>query len=334
MLRHGEMLPTSMMGSPPLMSHMNTSLYHPAPQHIASSIPHHIPVSMDGAIDHRIAYGQSVIAIDHRMPPMRIPPDQQMHEHILANQRMMDTRRLDGCFNDRSVQLSVATGRIDGIQSPDKYSQVPRNTYTPLNNEDERANFTSRRPPDLMIINNTMAGPSMIIEKNSDIRANISSSSSLPRAPVSRRASEPPHLLGAEAYYLRNRSCDDLNPCESEAEYRDEWQRNRREQEDRETARSISRSRLRRDSFGEVVSRRSPSQDSIGLPKGGRGSPLLDRPQLDDLSRGDRYTPAHDTWSVTGPSSRASPTHDSPEHQVGVTTSCLINLLVIINKTS
>ena len=87
------------------------------------------------------------------------------------------------------------------------------------------------------------------------------------------------------------------------------------ENEERESSRSISRARLRRDSFGEVVSRRSPSQDSIGVGRGGRTSPMMDRAQYENANR-DHYTPAHDTWSVTGPSSRASPSHDSPEHQV------------------
>ena len=334
-----DILPSNMMAHQ-VMPHMEHSMHQQIP---TSSISHHMPsVSMNTPIDHRLSYGgqppsASAIPLDHRLA-MRKSPNQLLqhhdqhhhdqhhhdqhhhdqHQHVLTspNQRIQDARR-DPRFGELP---SVGTVRVDGLQSPDKYGQVPRNIYTPLNNEDDRANITNRRPPDLMIINNTMTGPAIIMQKNSNIKANIHPSGSLPRAPVSRRASEPPQLLGAGAYYLRNRSCDDLNPalppCDSDSDYREEWQRNRLDQEEREAARSISRSRLRRDSFGEVVSRRSPSQDSIGVSRGGRCSPLLDRQQLDEINRGDRYTPAHDTWSVTGPSSRASPTHESPDHQV------------------
>ena len=162
-----------------------------------------------------------------------------------------------------------------------------------------------------------MAGPTPVIHnKDSNMRANILPPPTLPRSSGSRRASEPPHLLGAGSFYVRNQDIPPgMSVNDTESDYHD-YPKIRRENEDRENSRSISRARLRRDSFGEVVSRRSPSQDSIGVGRGGRTSPMIDRSQYEDANR-DRYTPAHDTWSVTGPSSRASP-HESPEHQVSV----------------
>lgn len=307
--------------NPPLPPPRMDQPIYPAPQY-PPGVPmnQRMPGEMNTALDHRLPYGyvssESVVAPESRLS-LREDPNYAYNDHGVITHRLSDGRR-GSRGNEFPLKLPLGSTRIDENSCQDSYSQVPHNV--PLNNVDERTNFTARRPPDLTIVNNTMAGPSPGLQKNSNIRANMNPMMGVPRGPSSRRASEPPHLIGVDAYHMRNRSNDELNPhmqaneIDHEGEYKEDWSR-RRDLEERETARSISRSRLRRDSFGEVVSRRSPSQDSLGISRGGRSSPLLDRPQLDDPSR-DRYTPAHDTWSVTGPSSRASPTHDSPEHQV------------------
>ncbi|XP_047740705.1 uncharacterized protein LOC108679805 [Hyalella azteca] len=299
------------MENPPLPPRMDQPLY-PAPQYPPGVVMSQ-RVDMESALDRRMSYGFG--PIESAVPSMSDEQDYHYNEHgIISSQRRHDSRRQSR--GNEFPLLPMGSSRMAEGQCPDNYSQVPRNVYVPLNNLDDRTNFTARRPPDLTIVNNTMAGAAPTIQKNSNIRANMNLNQ---RVSTSRRASEPPHLIGADSYRVRNRSNEELNPriplteADFEQEYKEDWTR-RRDMEERESSRSISRSRLRRDSFGEVVSRRSPSQDSIGISRGSRSSPLLDRPQLDEPSR-DRYTPAHDTWSVTGPSSRASPTHDSPEHQ-------------------
>ncbi|KAF2366778.1 GPCR family 3 C-terminal protein [Trinorchestia longiramus] len=306
--------------NPPLPPPRMEQPIYPTPQYPPGAVmSHQMPIEMDTALDRRLPYG--FVSTESMVPPetrlsMRSEPDYHYNDHgVISCQRIHEGRR-ESRGNEFPLKLPLGANRLDENPCPDNYSQVPRNVYVPLNNLEERATYQSRRPPDLTIVNNTLSGPASVVQKNSNIRANMNP---MPRVPSSRRASEPPHLIGADSFRIRNRSNEELNPriptCETdfEQDYKEDWAR-RRDIEERETARSISRSRLRRDSFGEVVSRRSPSQDSLGISRGSRSSPLLDRPQLDEPSR-DRYTPAHDTWSVTGPSSRASPTHDSPEHQ-------------------
>ena len=74
------------------------------------------------------------------------------------------------------------------------------------------------------------------------------------------------------------------------------------ETDDRDGTRTISRAHLRRDSFGEVVSRRSPSQDSLDHAHHARSPPIL----LDDPTP--RTTPTPPPQSLGG---QRSPSEDS-----------------------
>lgn len=228
----------------------------------------------------------------------------------------------------------------------DKYgAPAPRASYVPLNNESrgDRAAPLPRKPADLTIINNTIASPPQLPYKNINAHANLSASSSLVDTPhlqhsILRRGSEPPRPIGRMSTYLKNRSFDDLGSSEPSAneedleqpsmrnERRDSWRGTSlssicsaasRRGDEREGARTISRAHLRRDSFGEVVSRRSPSQDSLEMSRT-RSSPEVED---GDAGVGGFHSTAHDMrpgediWSCAA-SSRHSPSQDSLHRHV------------------
>ena len=219
--------------------------------------------------------------------------------------------------------------------SSDKYSQGARNIHTPLNNEDrsDRSLMPGRRP-DLTYINNTSITPSQSLYKNNNALANQSIPPSREvivmshHHQASRRASEPPRPLGRGVLYQRGRSFDeflpndplgheyldsDENESRDGASYRAQL---RREAEEREAIRTISRAHLRRDSFGEVTSRRSPSQDSLDFNKSRMSPHIDDLSQPGDYDRGySRHSPGQDSWSNT-PSSRRTGSQDSIDQQV------------------
>lgn len=244
----------------------------------------------------------------------------------------------------------------------DKYSQVPRNLYTPLNNEDngeKTSSFVGKKNSDIKIINNT-ATYQTLSEKNSNALANIAAGYNISgdgpggyrasqmqhacRSASFRRASEPPRPIGRGSLHARNRSCDDLacsccdapagpeflpDPvsCASDAatdsdvDNRDAGSGGRGRWEsgdDRENTRTISRAHLRRDSFGEVVSRRSPSQDSLEQIRTRSPTIMLDDPTPPPPPAHDSYgrrSPSQDSYSYTV-SSRRSGSQDSLDQQV------------------
>lgn len=234
----------------------------------------------------------------------------------------------------RSSDFTTELPRRSSLKKTnEKYNQPPRTIYTPLNNESRLDKSTishARKPPDLTIVNNTIAPGSQMTYKNVNTHANLKATSSLiessPQHSVLRRGSEPPRPFARSSANLRNRSFDDLgghiqpetdidavqNPLASRDNRCPNWRGSRRE-EDRESTRTISRAHLRRDSFGEVVSRRSPSQDSIEMSRT-RSSPEAEEEGYRQ-SHPDTAGETEDIWSFT-PSSRLSPSQDSLHRQV------------------
>ena len=208
-------------------------------------------------------------------------------------------------------------------------TQSSRNVYTPLNNESRvtRAGTPiTRKPADLTIINNTVAA-SQPTYKNVNAHANLSATSSLVEAipphqqyNALRRGSEPPRAFIGRSDNIRNRSFDDLGDVEQPYELFDSRdsrssgsRASSRRDDDRESARTISRAHLRRDSFGEVVSsRRSPSQDSLDNSRT-RSSP--------EIEEGDScHRPGNIVW-------KRSPSQDSLPRQV----SGFINSILVLS---
>ncbi|KAK8747898.1 hypothetical protein OTU49_016218, partial [Cherax quadricarinatus] len=246
-----------------------------------------------------------------------------------------------------------------------KYSQVPRNLYTPLNNEESGGEklplLVGKKNSDLKIINNK-ANYQTLSEKNSNALANLAAGYNIsgdgpvgyratqqPQHPQTqaqrypqeqqqttriaalRRGSEPPRPPGRGSMHIRNRSCDDLacsccevplphdlladhaahsasdaatdsdvDPRDISAGGRTRWELG----DDRDGTRTISRAHLRRDSFGEVVSRRSPSQDSLEQVRTRSPTIMLDDP----TPLATPTPPPHTTHDMLG---RHSPSQDS-----------------------
>ncbi|XP_066944168.1 uncharacterized protein GABA-B-R2 isoform X2 [Macrobrachium rosenbergii] len=254
----------------------------------------------------------------------------------------------------------------------EKYSQVPRNLYTPLNNEESGEKIPlliGKRNSDIKIINNK-ANYQTLSEKNSNALANISAGYNISGeapppagfqllqqhpphhqqqaayAAALRRASEPPKPPGRGSFHAHNRSCDNLactccdglppaqdilqDPlsCTSDAATdsdvdardlsiggRGRWDSG----DEREGTRTISRARLRRDSFGEVVSRRSPSQESlehvrVSSPTIHLDDPTPPPPSTHDLLEG-RLSPGQDSYPYTHLSRRSGSQDSLDQHE-------------------
>ncbi|XP_069181046.1 uncharacterized protein [Procambarus clarkii] len=265
-----------------------------------------------------------------------------------------------------------------------KYSQVPRNLYTPLNNEDKLPFLVAaKKPADIKIINNK-SNYQALSEKNNNALASLAAGYNISadgpvgyrvvqqqqqqqqqllrhpqelqrlqqeqlqqpttRMAALRRGSEPPRPPGRGSMHIRNRSCDDLacSCCDvplphdlladhaahsasdaatdSDVDPREMGSRSRWELGDeRDGTRTISRAHLRRDSFGEVVSRRSPSQDSLEQVR--MRSPTI---MLDDPTPTPPPMATHDIMGRRSPSqdsfgygvSRRSESQDSLNRQV------------------
>ncbi|XP_042218795.1 uncharacterized protein LOC121863980 isoform X3 [Homarus americanus] len=266
--------------------------------------------------------------------------------------------------------------------SAPKYSQVPRNLYSPLNNEDSGEKLplmVGKKNSDIKIINNKANNNyQTLAEKNSNALANLAAGYNIsgdgpvgyrgtqhqlppqyrPQADqqvtrsiaVLRRGSEPPRPPGRGAMHTRNRSCDDLacsccevplphdllvdhtshstsdaatdsdiDPREMSGSGRTRWET----VDERDGTRTISRAHLRRDSFGEVVSRRSPSQDSLEQMRARSPTIMLDDPtplatptpppQITHEILG-RHSPSQDSFGYGV--SRRSDSQDSLDRQV------------------
>ncbi|XP_068205829.1 uncharacterized protein GABA-B-R2 isoform X3 [Palaemon carinicauda] len=254
----------------------------------------------------------------------------------------------------------------------EKYSQVPRNLYTPLNNEEGGEKIPlliGKRNSDIKIINNK-ANYQTLSEKNSNALANISAGYNISGeapppagfqlqqhphqhhqqaayAAALRRASEPPKPPGRGSFHAHNRSCDNLacsccdglppaqdilpdplsctsdGATDSDVDARDlsigggrgRWDSG----DERDGTRTISRARLRRDSFGEVVSRRSPSQESlehvrVSSPTITLDDPTPPLPPPHDLLEG-RLSPCQDSYPYTHLSRRSGSQDSLDQHE-------------------
>ena len=194
----------------------------------------------------------------------------------------------------------------------DKYTQMHRNIYSPLNNEPTREKLILapvRKPPDLTVINNTI-GESVISQKHSNTITNYPGMPPQMDPNVISNRDIDPRLRGTRVYPSRNISIDNSEPrggrlVEERSSRRSSHDfDDTRKDDDRDYTRTISRAHLRRDSFGEVASRRSPSHESPA-------------PESSSASYSDPPPPLEDSWNPAHHPRRA-PSQESLQHQVSV----------------